>query len=297
MQGDRVNQSVQIAKATIAGEQRTGIEIQTADGDKVTLSSDIKFESAALTYEELDLTRASYSKSRGQIISAHANSKLELNVEGTLDELEKKEIKKVLMNLFKMVNDFLTGKADTAEADNFANLRAVSAVKAEFDINATITIATQSSANYVTQTPVEEKPAIQEMETANIPAVSERVDKLTDHMVRVVKDSDIEPSEILKRLNRRLSRFSKRFMHERPADWNRMRLRQLILEDFINKLKQLSAENEVKIKPEDQDYKEKVSNLTAPEIAKTTPSVSETILNVASQDFHFEVEFSVSNDS
>ena len=76
-------QSAQIAKTVIAGEQSTDIEIQTADGDKVTLSSDIKFESSAVTYEELGRTSASYSKSQGQIISANATSKLELTVEGT----------------------------------------------------------------------------------------------------------------------------------------------------------------------------------------------------------------------
>jgi len=106
-------QSAQIAKATIAGEQSTDIEIQTADGDKVILSSNIKFESSAVTYEELGRTKSSYSKSRGQIISANASSNLELTVEGTLDEQEKKEIKEVLMTIFKMVKDFETAEQTT----------------------------------------------------------------------------------------------------------------------------------------------------------------------------------------
>ena len=44
-------QSSEISKTRIAGEQSTDIEIQTADGDKVTLSSDIKFASTAVTYD------------------------------------------------------------------------------------------------------------------------------------------------------------------------------------------------------------------------------------------------------
>ncbi|MFC1881280.1 hypothetical protein ACFL2S_07280 [Thermodesulfobacteriota bacterium] len=128
VQGNWAYQSAQIAKTEISGEQSTDIEIQTADGDKVTLSSDIKFESSAVTYEELGRTSTSYNRSQGHIISANANSKLELTVEGTLGEQEKKEIKEVLENLFKMVKDFITGKADTEETHNFANLTTISEV-------------------------------------------------------------------------------------------------------------------------------------------------------------------------
>jgi hypothetical protein len=288
-------QSAQIAKTEISGEQSTDIEIQTADGDKVTLSLDIKFESSALTYEELNRTSAGYSRSQGQIISARANSTLELTVEGTLDEQEKKEIKAVLMNLFKMVKDFLTGKTDTEETDNFANLATISEVKAEFDINVSITTAAQSYANHVAQIPVEEKPAIQKETAANLSAVAERVDKLTDRMIQAVKDSDIDPSKILNRLNRRSSRHSGKFMHDRPVNWHKMRLRQAILEDFIKKLKELSAESEAKINNQEQDDAEKTANLNEPAIVKTTSAVAETILNVASQDFHFEIEYSAAD--
>ena len=207
-------QSAQIAKAEIAGEQSTDIQIQTADGDKVTLSSDITFESSAIVYEKQGQTSTSYSQSQGQIISATANSKLELTVEGTLDEQEKKEIKAVLMNLFKMVKDFLSGNAgtDTEEVQNVADLTTISKVNAEFDIKTNVTIAAQSYAKHVVQTPVEEKPAIQKVETSNIPAVSNRVDKLTDRMIERVKESGVEPSKILDRLDRRLARFSRNFM-------------------------------------------------------------------------------------
>ena len=277
-------QSSQIEKTTIAGEQSTDIEIQTADGDKVTLSADIKFESSAVTYDELGRTGASYSRSQAQIVSASAISKLELTIEGTLDEQEKREIKEVLTNLFKMVKDYITGKADTEEIQNFGNLTTISGVKADFDIHASIATAAQFSANHVAQTTVAEKPIIQGAETAYRPAVSKRVDKLTDRMIQAVKDSDIEPSRILNRLNRRLSKSSGKFMNEGPAHWQRMQLRQAILEDFVRKLQELSAEN-------------KVSNPSEPAILEKTSSNSETILNVASQDFHFEVEYSAAENS
>ena len=290
-------QSAQIAKAQIAGEQSTDIEIQTADGDKVTLSSDIKFESSAIVYDTLGQTNASYSQTQGQIISATANSKLELTVEGTLDEQEKKEIKEVLMNLFKMVKDFLNGNAstDTVEVQNFAELTTISKVKAEVDIKAEVTIAAQSSTKYVAQTPVEEKPAIQEVETANLPAVSKRVDKLTDRMIGLVKDSGVEPSKILNRLNRRLSRFSRKFMNAGSAGWHNRRMMQAIMEDFARKLRKLSAENEAGIHKELAGA-EKAANIDDYTVVETTSSSTESYLNAASQNFHFEMEYSVADD-
>ncbi len=290
-------QSAQIAKAEITGEQSTDIEILTADGDKVTLSSDIKFESSAIVYEKQGQTSAGYSQSQGQIISASANSHLELSVEGTLDEQEKKEIKAVLMNLFRMVKDFLSGNAaaDTEEAQNFADLTTISKVKAEVDIKAEVTIAAHSYAKHVVQTPVEEKPVIQEVAAPNLPAVSKRIDKLTDRMIERVKDSGVEPSKILNRLNRRLSRFSGKFMNAGPAGWHKRRMLQAIMEDFARKLRKLSAENEAGINKE-LAGSEKAANIDDHNIVETTSSVTETYLNAARQDFHFEMEYSVAED-
>ncbi len=284
--GNWTYQSAQIEKAVIAGEQNTDIEIQTADGDKVTLSSNVQFKSSALVYEELGRTRAGYSESRGQLISAEANRKFELTVEGTLDEQEKKDIKAVLMNLFKMVKDFITGKADIEKAQNFADLTTISKVKAEFDVKASVTVAARSSANYAVQSP-----AIQKVEKAYQPAVSKRVDKLTDRMIAFVRDSGVEPSRILDRLNRRLSRLSRKFMDAGSARGHKMRLRQGILEDFARKLRKLSAENDAVINKEEAEA-EKAANLKEPAVVEMTSSVTETILNTASQNFHFEMEYS-----
>jgi hypothetical protein len=289
--------SSEISKTIIAGEQSTDIEIQTADGDKVTVSSDIKFESTAVTYDALGRTSSRYSRSQAQIVSASATSRLELTIEGTLDEQEKREIKAVLTNLFKMVKDYISGKAGTEELRKFGDLTTISGIKADFDTHASVTTAAQFSANHVSRTAVADTPTGLGAQTANRPAVSKRVDKLTDRMMRLVKDSGIEPSRILDRLNRRLSKSSRKAMDRGAAHWQKMQLRQAILEDFVRKLQELSAENEIKIKTLDQDADNKESDPGEPVILEKTASTSETILNAASQEFHFEVEYSAAENS
>jgi hypothetical protein len=299
MQANWAYQSAQIAKAEIAGEQSTDIQIQTADGDKVTLSSDITFESSAIVYEKQGQTSTRYRQSQGQIVSATASSTLELTVEGTLDEQEKKEIKAVLMNLFKMVKDFITGHAatDTEEAQSIADLTTISKVTAEFDIKTSVTVAAQSYAKHVAQTPVEEIPAIQKLETSHIPAVSKRVDKLTDRMIERVKESGVAPSTILDQLDRRLARFSRNFMHAGPAGWHKMQMIQEIMEDFARKLRELSAKNDVGINEELADAGAAANTDDDYTVLETTASFTETTLNAASQEFHFEMEYSVANEN
>lgn len=133
------------------------------------------------------------------------------------------------------------------------------------------------------------------METANLPAVSKHDDKLADHMIGLLKDSGIEPSKILYRLNRWLSRLSRNFIYAGPAGWHQIRLIQEIMEDFAGKLRKLSAENEAGINKELADA-EKVTNLDEYTVVETTSSFTETNLNAASQDFHLEMEYSLADD-
>ena len=76
-----------------------------------------------------------------------------------------------------------------------------------------------------------------------------------------------------------------------------MHLRQQILEDFARKLKALSAENEAEINNKEKVDPQTAADINEPAMVETNASVSETSLNVASQDFHFKMEYSVSGDN
>jgi hypothetical protein len=185
-----------------------------------------------------------------------------------------------------MVKDFITGQDDAENAQNLADLTTISTVKAEFDVRASVTVAAQSSADYAAQSPV-----IRKAEKAHQPAVEKRVDKLTDRMIAFVKESGVESPKILNRLNRRLSRLSRRFMHAGSAREYKMRLRQEIMADFARKLRKLAAENGAVVNKEEAGA-QKTDRLNEPAVAEMTASVWETILNAAGQHFHFEVEYS-----
>ena len=80
-------------------------------------------------------------------------------------------------------------------------------------------------------------------------------------------------------------------MHAGSARGHKMRLRQEILEDFAEKLRKLSAENGAGINQEEADA-QKTAGFNQPAAAEMSVSATETLLNAASQNFHFEMEYS-----
>jgi hypothetical protein len=73
-----------------------------------------------------------------------------------------------------------------------------------------------------------------------------------------------------------------------------MRLRQEILADFVRKLKELSVENGAGVDKQ-AHFEEKAADLTEPAVVEMTASSAESILDTASHDFHFVMEYSAAD--
>ena len=84
-------------------------------------------------------------------------------------------------------------------------------------------------------------------------------------------------------------------MNEKLPYWYKMVLRQAILEDFAGKLKKWSSENQQIIDNKDRSGAEAAADLNASATIETTHRVSETVLNIASQNFHFEMQYSAAD--
>ena len=289
---EKAFQSALIEATSIAGEQSTDIKIQTADGDTVTLSSDMAFEVATVTYQELSRTNASFSESQGQFLSASATHSLELTVEGHLDQQEKKEVKMVLASLFKMIKDFVTGKKALHEIPSLTDLGSIAEVSAQVDISARLTVAAQASAHYAGQTPLAAKSAVQPAPASVRPAVSDRIDKLTDRMIGIIKESGVAPSTVYNRFNRQISKGSGQFMNAKPAAWQRMQLKRKILENFIGKLREWTAENKAEDPVQSQAGAEKAALPAYFASLETSAVFSQIALSAARQEIHIALEYS-----
>jgi hypothetical protein len=233
----------QINHASIAGEESTDITIMTEEGDKVTLSSDIKIDASLTTYNSKALTNTTYTEYRGKLFSFDVNRQLDIAVEGDLNDQEKEEIEKVLKAISEMIDDFLTGSKDQSaeNAGDFADLTTISNVEAEFEIKKSMTLVNLSSAKYAEYSANQEirEPSKAKSDDSGEDAVA--VNRLTDRMLQRVKNSSIGPEKFVEPADRMFSRRSRAFRNHGRAGRRKMRLNRLIRADFFQKLKKLST--------------------------------------------------------
>ena len=258
----------QINHLAIAGEQHTDISIMTEEGDKVTLSSDAYIDASLTTYNSMAQTNSSYVDSKGMLFSFNASRQISVGVEGDLNDKEKKEIKEVIKTIFKMIRGFLSGKTgDMAKtARKLTDLEEISNVKAEFQQSKTVAMLTTSVEKNTTYSPLPEKEAPPNVDTgkSSYSPLSEKephlnvdtgksrpvyhpIDRLTDRMVEVVKDSRIKFDKFLEHFERMASWLSRESAQGGPNGLEKLGTIQRILNEFIEKLQSMAGEEKLPV--------------------------------------------------
>jgi hypothetical protein len=245
-QGKRLYELLQISHASVTHEQSAGITINTAEGDKVTLSSQVQAEASLTTYSSLARTDTAYAESQGKMISLDVNRQIAIGVEGDLDDQEKKEIRKVIKAIFKMVKDFVAGAIDNLmeKTSKFADLKTISNVEAEFEFKKSIALVQHSSASRATVAPTPEEPNVSEAAPVESSDDIKPVRKLTDQMIQMVEDSGIKPKKFLKYFDRMFSRLFEDFLNKAPFGKKGIDLMRIIMAGFFDKLEKLSEASE-----------------------------------------------------
>jgi len=129
-----------LAYLGISEEQSADIEIKTADGDKVTIASEIHAEAELLTYQHLAFNGQGYDAEHLQLVDFQEDRSFTLAVEGTLDEEELADIQMLLEDIRARVKDFLIGNAGASAPeqapDSYASLESYTA---DFEVHRELT--------------------------------------------------------------------------------------------------------------------------------------------------------------
>jgi hypothetical protein len=115
------------------------IHIVTAEGDKVTLSSDQHSEATLLTYDRLAYGNSGYEAEQGQLVGYDEQRTVSVSVEGELSDKELGDIQALLSDLGRMLKSFLTGKGEGSVEGDSADLSpygSLSAFEAGFEYHA-----------------------------------------------------------------------------------------------------------------------------------------------------------------
>lgn len=125
----------------VCEDQSADFNIVTAEGDKVTLSSDYHAETTLLTYEHLAYNNLGYETESGRLVDFSEAHDISLSVEGELNEQELADIRALLSDLGRMLKAFLTGNGEGGGEENSADLSrygSLSAFAADFEYRASM---------------------------------------------------------------------------------------------------------------------------------------------------------------
>jgi hypothetical protein len=132
-------ESAHLTCLKVSEDQSADIDIVTAEGDKVTLSSDQHAEATFLTYEHLVYANSGYEEEEGQFVDYSAERNIALSVEGELNEAELADIRALLADLGQLLKDFLTGKSGGSLEETSTDRHrysSLSAFEADFEYHA-----------------------------------------------------------------------------------------------------------------------------------------------------------------
>jgi len=185
----------------VCEDQSADINIVTAEGDKVTLSSDHHSEATLLTYEHLACSNSGYAAEDGRLVDVNEQRNVSVSVKGQLNDEELADIQALLSDLGRMLKAFLTGKGEGSVGEDSADLSrygSLSAVEADFEVHANLK-ALDTAADQLTvevaglPQPSESMPASQP--TASItPMVVESPQPLAPAATTPVSTPDKQPA-------------------------------------------------------------------------------------------------------
>jgi hypothetical protein len=256
-------QSSRLNWLSVSEEQQADFDIVTAEGDKVTLSSDYRAEATLATYEHLALSDSGYRQIEAQMLDFQMEQEIAVTVEGDLNPQELADIKSLISDLGTMFKEFLAsgGQESPGIDEEFAKLSSLQSVQAQFDYSASVGYLSAQSDKMTIGGPVP-APSLPEDESPVAAAAQQAAPAvypppaatplpppaetapLADRMTQKVRDSGVKPQKILKLLKKFLKQFLKGMGAQAGGDAEKAKRGESVLEKFFDQVGKLPAESE-----------------------------------------------------
>ncbi len=200
--GDGKFYAGRINQVTTSVENSKDITILTAEGDKVTISTDFQRTSQYTTYNGLARVNDLSLSLGGKNISIDSSSEFSMQVEGNLSEQEIKDIQKAMKAIDKILQSTFSGDLGKTAAmmNKIGNLESISSFEASMESKKSVVVeqAIMTVAEGTVESPVDGKA---DGSVVNQDSLKQAADQIMD----IIKHSGVKPSKFIKPLNRYLS--------------------------------------------------------------------------------------------
>lgn len=198
----RAWQAERTAVAAVSSSQHMDVQLVTAEGDKVTLSLDAKAAAMYGTFENAAADEESFSAAKGEFSAALYEREMTFTVEGDLSAEEKKDIRKALRTLDRMMHNFVNGdlKPMLAKAEKLQGLESIAGLEAHMSYERTVVVAQQTQVTAVSgpaAQPVSQ--SVQSLSPSDTPVMSlaDKADAVGDVMAQEVATAQTPADRML----------------------------------------------------------------------------------------------------
>jgi hypothetical protein len=261
-------QSSRLNRLSVSEEQQADFDIVTAEGDRVTLSSDYSAAASLVTYEHLALSDSGYRHIEAQMLNFQMEQDIAVTVEGDLNPQELADIKALVSDLGAMFKEFLTsdGQEPPGVDEDFSRLSSLKSVQAQFEYSASVEYLSAHADEMTIGSPVPARslpepaasvaaaaqnaaPAIDLTPVATPLPLPAETAPIADRMTQKVRDSGVKSQKILKLLKKFLKQFLKGLGAQGAGDAEKVKPGESILENFFDQVGKLPAESEMRVNP------------------------------------------------
>jgi len=123
----------------------------TAEGDKVTLSTDAVMQAAYTRYDTHGRLRGYGLERHAETFQRASANNISLQIEGDLNGAERADIEQALDTIEKFATDFFTGKGDEApnQIFNLGNLNTLRSIDTTLEFSQSLTVRQQTGTRVV----------------------------------------------------------------------------------------------------------------------------------------------------
>jgi hypothetical protein len=143
------------------------ITLVTAEGDKVTLSTDAVMQAAYTRYDARGRVRGYGLDRHAETFQLTSANDVSLQIEGNLNDAERADIQQALGTIEKFAADFFNGKGDEAPNQIFelGNLNTLRSIDATLAFSQSLTVSQQTKTRTVAAPPPGLTPPVATLET------------------------------------------------------------------------------------------------------------------------------------
>jgi len=171
------------------------ITLVTAEGDKVTLSTDAVTQAAYTRYDARGRLRGHGIERHAETFQLASANDISLQIEGDLNSAERADIQQAFGTIEQFAADFFDGKEGEApnQIFNLGNLNTLRSIDATLELSQSLTVSQQTETRAVTAAPLVLAPNAAALEAQ--PSAAQNPKSLLDIILHAIETARVDVAQ------------------------------------------------------------------------------------------------------